>query len=150
MSGAGAVLAFGDLSIGQRAAFDTQVSARELDQFIALSGDTNRLHADAAFARSRGYPDRVVHGALLSALVSRLAGVHLPGENCILHSLSLQFKVPVIVGARLRVEGVIDQLSDAVQAGVLKVSVTDLTTGRLAASGKAHFGLTREQLHCDA
>ncbi|CAN5315110.1 MaoC family dehydratase [soil metagenome] len=137
-----AQLTFADLTVGQQAEFETPVSAQNLDRFIALSGDNNPLHANSEFARARGFADRVVHGAYLSALVSRLVGVHLPGENCILHSINLQFKSPLIVGSRVQVEGVVDQLSDAVQAAVLKVLVTDLADGRVIASGKVHLGFT--------
>ena len=61
-------MAFADLSVGQRAGFESLVSGRDLDRFIALSGDASPLHADAAFARARGFAGRVVHGAYLSGL----------------------------------------------------------------------------------
>jgi 3-hydroxybutyryl-CoA dehydratase len=139
-----AAMQFIDLRVGQGAGFEVLVRASDVDRFAELSGDVNPLHTDAAFARGRGHADRVVHGAFLSALVSRLVGVHLPGRNCLLHSMNLQFRSPLLVGARVRVEGVVDQLSEAVQAAVLKVSVTDLADGRQVASGKVHLGFTSE------
>ena len=138
-------MGFSDLSIGQQASFEAVVSESDLDRFIELSGDVNPLHCDRDFARARGFGDRVVHGAYLSALVSRLVGVHLPGENCILQSMSLQFRSPLQVASRVRVEGAVDQLSEAVQAAVLKVSVTALEDGRTVASGKVHLGFTGPQ-----
>ncbi|MES2942549.1 MAG: MaoC/PaaZ C-terminal domain-containing protein [Pseudomonadota bacterium] len=135
---------FTDLSIGQTAAFEVLVSHQDLDRFIELSGDNNPLHADSEFARARGFVDRVVHGAYIAALVSRLVGVHLPGENCIVHSMNLQFKAPLVVGRRAEVQAVIDQLSDAVQAAILKITVTDLDAGQTVATGKVNLGFTAE------
>jgi len=135
-------LDYSDLALGQQASFEALVSGSDLDQFIELFGDKNPLHSDAGFARKRGFADRVVHGAYLSGLVSRLVGVHLPGENCIVHSINLQFRSPLLVDSAVRVAGSVDQLSDSVQAAVMKVSITELAEGRTVASGKVHLGFT--------
>lgn len=135
---------FTDLSLGQTAAFEQHVSVQDLDRFIELSGDSNPLHADHEFARARGFAGRVVHGAYIAALVSRLVGVQLPGENCIVHSINLQFKAPLVVGRRVQVQAVIDQLSDAVQAAILKITVTDMDAMQVVATGKLSLGFTTE------
>lgn len=144
MSAAG--MGFADLSLGQQASFEATVSARDVDRFIELSGDTNPLHRDADFARARGFEGRVVHGAYLCALVSRLVGVHLPGDNAVVHSIALEFRSPLIVDSPVRVTGSVDQLSEAVGAAVLKVSVTALEDGRTLATGKVRLGFTSENL----
>lgn len=134
--------AFEDLRVGQAAAFEVAVTAADIDGFAALSGDVSPLHVDDGFARSRGFDGRVVHGAYLTALVSRLVGVHLPGENALLQSVAMQFRRPVPVGTRLSVTGTVDQLSEAVRAVVLKVTVRDLASGETVATGKATVGFT--------
>lgn len=133
---------FDDLRIGQEAAFEAEVNEADIDRFAAVSGDVSPLHVDTGFARSRGFGGRVAHGAYLTALVSRLVGVHLPGENCLLQSVSMQFRRPVLAGSRVEVRGVVDQLSEAVRTAVLKVTVRDAGTGEVAATGKATVGLT--------
>lgn len=139
-----AQMKFTELHVDQTTAFEVLVSNQDLDRFIELSGDNNPLHADSEFARSRGFADRVVHGAYIAALVSRLVGVHLPGENCIVHSMNLQFKAPLLVSTRVEVQAVIDQLSDAVQAAILKITVTNLDAGQVVATGKINLGFTVE------
>jgi len=134
--------AFEDLHVGQQAAFEVEVSEADVDRFAALSGDVSPLHVDAGFARSRGFGGRVVHGAYLTALVSRLVGVHLPGENALLQSVAMRFRRPVVAGARLSVTGVVDQLSEAVRTAVVKVTLRDLASGEIAAAGKAMVGFT--------
>src|SRR3546814_8247726 len=97
---------------------------------------------DAGFARARGFAGRVAHGAYLTALVSRLVGVHLPGERCLLHSVAMQFRRPVLAGTRVVVTGVVEQLSEAVRSAVIKVAVQDAATGEAAATGRASVGFT--------
>lgn len=118
------------------------MTAQDVDRFIALSGDASPLHVDVGFARERGFRDRVVHGAYLTALVSRLVGMHLPGQEALLQSINLQFRSPLLVGSQVRVDATVEQLSDAVQAAVLKVSITALEDGRTVASGRVHLGFT--------
>ena len=136
-------LTFSDLRLGQEAAFEVVVEADDVDRFAALSGDVSPLHVSDAFAHSRGYAGRVVHGAYLTALVSRLVGVHLPGENCLLHGVNMQFRVPVLTGTRISVSGVVDQLSEAVRTAVIKVAIRDVSTGTVVATGKANIGFTQ-------
>jgi len=133
---------FEDLRIGQEAAFEAAVTEADIDRFAAASGDISPLHVDAGFARSRGFAGRVAHGAYLTALASRLVGVHLPGENCLLQSLAMQFRRPVLAGSRVEVRGVVGQLSAAVQTAVIKLTVCDALTGEVAATGKATVVLT--------
>lgn len=133
---------FDDLRLGQEAAFEAAVSEADIDRFAAVSGDVSPLHVDAGFARSRGFAGRVAHGAYLTALASRLVGVHLPGENCLLQSLAMQFRRPVLAGSRVEVRGVVDQLSESVRTAVIRVTVRDAATGVVAATGKATVGLT--------
>jgi acyl dehydratase len=138
-------LAFDALAVGQAAGFEACVTAEDLDRFIALSGDANPLHADAAFAAARGFGGRVVHGAYLCALVSRLVGMRLPGRDAIVHAMSLEFRSPLMAGEAVRVAGVVDQVSEAVRSAVLRVTVTALADGRTVATGKVRLGFTADQ-----
>lgn len=142
MSAGPARFGFEDLRVGQQAGFETQVTEADIDAFAGVSGDVSPLHLDDGFARSRGFAGRVVHGAYLTALVSRLVGVHLPGENCLLQSVSMQFRRPVAAGARLAVTGTVDQMSEAVRSAVIKVAIQELSSGETAATGKATVGFT--------
>ena len=73
-----------DLAVGQHAEFETVIADGDIDRFATLSGDKSPLHVDKVFARTRGYADRVAHGAYLVALASRLVGMYLPGRNALL------------------------------------------------------------------
>ncbi|MBN8902829.1 MAG: MaoC family dehydratase N-terminal domain-containing protein, partial [Rhodospirillales bacterium] len=133
---------FEQLAVGQEAAFETELTDRDIDAFAALSGDANPLHVEPAFARDRGFPDRVAHGAHLVALASRLVGMHLPGRDALLLAVQASFTAPVHPGTRLTVTGTVDQLSDGVRSAILKLRVTETGTGRLLARGKLTVGFT--------
>lgn len=88
---------FEDLSVGQTAEFSRKVTTDMMDSFCEISGDVNPLHKDDDFARGKGYPGRVVYGMLTSSMYSCLAGVYIPGENCLLQSVHADFLAPVLL-----------------------------------------------------
>jgi 3-hydroxybutyryl-CoA dehydratase len=94
------------LATGVAAEFERRIDDADVDAFAELSGDRSPLHVDRAFALRRGYRDRVVHGALLAGLVSRLVGTELPGRNALLLRIRLDFPAPTFPGeaVTIRVE----------------------------------------------
>ena len=138
-----ATLRFEDLSCGDEVGFEHNLTTADIDAFAALSGDISPLHMSDDFARSRGFPGRVAHGALLSAYVSRLFGVYLPGQDCILQSVSLKYLQPAHGGDHLTFTARIGQKSELVRSLTAEVTVTN-ALGILVAKGKVQFGFTSE------
>jgi len=134
-------LSLSEMNPGRTYFFKTRINDTDIDRFAALSGDYNPLHMDAKFAKSRGFPGRVVHGAYLTALASQIVGMHLPGENCLLHSVQMKFAKPVCCGMLIKVTGIVDQLSEATAAAVIAISITDPASDEVFASGKAVVGI---------
>jgi 3-hydroxybutyryl-CoA dehydratase len=64
---------------GQTYRFQTMLSEVDVDTFAMLTGDMNYIHLKNEFARKRGFDNRLIHGAFLVGLMSRLVGMHLPG-----------------------------------------------------------------------
>lgn len=145
MDSAAAALAFEDLAIGQRGEFETTVGEADIDRFAALSGDASPLHTDPDFARRRGFDDRLAHGAYLVALASRLVGMSLPGRNALLLKVEMSFAAPVVPGTRVRVAGLVEQLSEAVRSAVIGVRITDATRLSPLARGKLTVRFTEER-----
>lgn len=134
-------IAWNELTAGAAASVDFVISAEELDQFAALSGDYNPLHVDAEFARSKGFEGAVVHGALLVAKISQLIGMQLPGRDSVWTGLALQFRKPLYVGCQAQVEAIIEQLSPATGMVLLKLKLCAGDT--LLAKGEAEVLLVR-------
>jgi len=119
----------------EEASFEVGVGPEQLRAFAELSGDRNPLHTDAA-AGPFGRP--VLHGAFAAGLVSRMAGMHIPGADCLLHRMQLRFLAPVIPPVRLLVRGTL--ISQSGDDGRASVTVSDAESGRRYVEASYEFG----------
>ncbi|MFB6179541.1 MAG: MaoC family dehydratase [Halorientalis sp.] len=87
------------LTIGDTVQFAKTISDTDVRQFAAGSGDTNPLHLDEEAASETRFGDRIVHGLLVSGLISA-ALARFPGQIVYL-SQDLAFHGPVYVGDRV-------------------------------------------------
>ena len=101
------------MKVGMAERFVVTVGEEQQEQFFRLTGDCNPLHRDAGFARERGFADRVVYGMLASAYYSTLAGVYLPGENCLINECKVTYHQAVYPGDVLTVEGVVSDVRES-------------------------------------
>lgn len=90
-----------DLSVGMSAETTNLVTEDVIQQFAAVSGDTNPVHLDADFAAQTSFGERIAHGMLSGAYISAAIGTNLPGPGAIYISQSLSFKRPVKIGAEV-------------------------------------------------
>ena len=97
---------------------------------------------DEAYAAQRGYPGRVVYGMLGASLFSTLAGVYLPGEHCLLHSVECKFAKPVFIGDELTVTGEVTEVSEMFREATIKVWITN-AAGKKVTRGVVKAGLAR-------
>lgn len=134
---------FDDLKAGMKESYEVTVTRKMMEEFRAITGDVNPLHCDEAFARERGYDTTVCYGMLTASFLSTLAGVYLPGENCLIHSVETKFVRPVYPGDRLMVEGTVKEINDTVEQAVLKVVITN-QTGEKVLRGTMKVGVLRE------
>ena len=87
-----------DLSVGQSASRGRTVAEADIAAFAALSGDTNPVHMDEAYAAGTRFKGRIAHGVLSAGYISAALGVDLPGPGAIYLSQSLRFRRPVRIG----------------------------------------------------
>lgn len=114
---------YDDLSVGQTESFTRTITEEMMEGFRTVSGDDNPLHADEEYAVSMGFSDRVVYGMCTASLYSCLAGMYLPGEHCLLHSVHADFLRPVFIGDTLTVEGKIAEKHDSVKQVIIKAVI---------------------------
>lgn len=96
---------FEDIKLGMKEQFKEKITSNSILEFIKLSGDNNPLHTDKNYAIKNGMLDIVAHGMLTSSFYSKLVGVYLPGEKCILHEIDISFKNPVYANDSLTIVG---------------------------------------------
>jgi acyl dehydratase len=89
----------GGLQVGDSIRFSKTLSAEDVEQFAAVSGDTNPLHLDDEAASETRFGGRIVHGTLVSGLISA-ALARLPGTVVYL-SQDTEFRAPVRIGDRV-------------------------------------------------
>lgn len=96
---------FDDISLGMSAEFDVKITQKQMEIFAELSGDFNPMHIDSEYAKNRGYTDVVAYGMLVSSFYSKLVGMYLPGEKCMLNKCAVNYRKPVYVGDVLVISG---------------------------------------------
>jgi acyl dehydratase len=87
------------IGVGDSVTFSKRLTDADVRAFAEASGDTNRLHLDEEFAEQTRFGGRIVHGTLVSGLVSA-ALARLPGLTIYL-SQDVRFTDPVEIGDRL-------------------------------------------------
>ncbi|MDH2608039.1 UDP-4-amino-4,6-dideoxy-N-acetyl-beta-L-altrosamine N-acetyltransferase [Acinetobacter baumannii] len=77
------------------------IPEKKIDQFATLSGDKNPVHLDKEAAISLGFENRIAHGALLVAEISKVAAMDYPSRNAIYLGQNLDFKAPIYPNVEL-------------------------------------------------
>ncbi len=129
-----------ELQVGQTACFEHCFSAQDVETFAALCGDFNPLHTDDSYAASTSFRSPVLHGLLTASLLSRLVGMHLPGQDCLYQSQVLEFVAPAYPGECLRVSGSIVEKNDALRVLVIKTEIRN-SRERILVRGRAQVGV---------
>ena len=96
--------------------------------------------ADDAYAARKGHPSRVVFGMLSASFLSTLAGMYLPGEHSLIHSVEIKLRKPVYIGDTLQICGTVSDKSDAVKIIQVKFVMTN-QDGVKVAKGEMQIGV---------
>ncbi len=119
------------------ASFEVTIGPEQVRAFAEVSGDWNPLHTDPAYAAGTQFGRPILHGAFSAGLVSRMAGMYIPGTDCLLHGMHLRFLEPVVPPVRLVVRGkLVAQRSDVAK---VNVTVSDVENGRRYAEASYEF-----------
>lgn len=89
---------------GDGFSFERYISADDVKQFADIVGDLNPIHIDAEFAEKSSFKKRIVHGAFLAGLISKILGMDFPGQGTIYISQNSAFKRPVYVDTTVKIE----------------------------------------------
>jgi 3-hydroxybutyryl-CoA dehydratase len=89
---------FEDLAVGMEASLAKKITNDDVLAFAELSGDTNPVHLDDAYAAGTMFKQRIAHGFLTASLFSAVLGTKLPGPGAVYLSQNLKFRAPVMIG----------------------------------------------------
>ena len=114
---------FSDLYAGLSASFEVEITEKMMDKFIDITGDVSPIHVNREYAVEHGFKTRVCHGMLFGSMFSTMAGVYLPGEHCLLHSVETKFSSPVYPGDKLTVSAKISEINDTFKVVTIKGNI---------------------------
>ncbi len=125
---------YDEIQVGDNAEIEHVVTARDIEKFIDLTGDDNRLHTDATYAARTSFKKPLAHGMLGASFISTVIGTKLPGDGALWFEQNLAFLLPVRVGdtltIRVQVTKKIDRLQVIeLQTDILNQSHQKVTTG---------------------
>jgi len=107
-----------------------------VNTFAGLCGDNNPLHIDREFASTTHFGEPIVHGILVSSLVSTIFGRTINGSIYVNQTLS--FRKPVFVDAEVRARMTIKSITPKKRGDLLTCSTEFfLADGSLAIDGEA-------------
>jgi acyl dehydratase len=124
--------------VGMSETLAIPVSQAMADAFGDLSGDDAPLHSNEGFARGHGFEGRLVHGALLVSLLSRVVGTRFPGPESLWLKCDVSFRNPCYAPSTLRFHGVVTQQSEATRSIMLKFDITDDRDRQIATAKTVH------------
>ncbi len=125
-----------------------QVTPDVYYSFQRASNDYNPLHTDEAFARRKGFNQRVMYGNILNGFVSHFVGMALPTRDVMIQTQDIQFRKPVFLGDALTLQAEIETTSEAVEIINYKLKFYRQVGGEkplLIATGHVQIGLLHDK-----
>lgn len=121
---------------GDGYSFEQTISADDVEQFAQIVGDLNPVHLDMEFAEKSFFKKRIVHGAFLGGLISKVLGMDFPGQGTIYISQNSIFKRPVYVDTTVKVEVKVTEVINEKRRLVLDTNVYN-EKGEVCLAGSA-------------
>lgn len=87
-----------ELKIGDSAELTRTITEKVVEDFAVVTGDSNPVHTDQAYAEKTMFKGKIAHGALSVGLLSTVLGNILPGHGTIYLSHEVKFLAPVRIG----------------------------------------------------
>jgi 3-hydroxybutyryl-CoA dehydratase len=116
--------------------WERHISEDDVQRFAEIVGDLNPVHLDAEFAAKSFFKKRIVHGAFLAGLISKVLGMDFPGQGTVYISQNSVFKRPVYVDTTVSVKVNVTQVSTEKRRLVLDTNILN-SAGEVCVTGSA-------------
>ena len=103
---------YDSIKVGDNAEIKHKITKQDIDKFVDLTGDDNKLHIDEDYAKKTSFKKPVVHGMLGASFISTIIGTKLPGDGALWFSQTLNFLLPVRVGDEIVIKAEVIKKND--------------------------------------
>ena len=86
---------FSELKVGDKGEFTKKITEEDVNNFIDICKDINPIHVDEEFTKNTPLRTRIVHGILVSSLISTVVGTKVPGPGSVWLDQNMKFLKPV-------------------------------------------------------
>lgn len=137
-----------EIQPGQKAQIRHQITDADIEAFVKLTGDDNKLHTNKEYAASTSFKKPVAHGMISASFISTLIGTKIPGDGALWYEQHLEFLLPVRVGDEIVVNAEVIKKIDRLQAIELKTEVFNQHKQKVI-SGTAKVKVIEQQLSAE-
>ena len=114
---------YDDIQIGTKESLTHKITQNDIEKFVDLTGDDNRLHVDKDYAAKTSFKKPVVHGMIGASFISTIIGTKLPGDGALWFSQTLEFLLPARVGDTISVYAEVIKKNDRERIVELNVEI---------------------------
>ena len=135
---------FEEINVGDVAQLKHTISKYDIERFVDLTGDDNRLHIDEVYAANTSFKKPVAHGMLGASFISTIIGTKLPGDGALWFSQNLEFILPVRIGDLLEIRAEVLKKIDNLNAIVIQTDIYN-QHGQIVTTGVAKVKIIEQQ-----
>jgi acyl dehydratase len=125
------------ISANDSFSYEFSLNVKDLEDFIAVSGDSNDIHRDQSAATESPIGRLAVPGMLTAMIFSRVLGTMFPGHGTVYRSQSLEFLSPVVLGAKYLAHFRVLDVNSGRHRARIDTTVEDKATGEVCLEGIA-------------
>jgi len=114
-------------------------SQDDVIKFSELSGDKNPIHLDADYAASTMFKKPIIHGILGASVLSKILGMHFPGEGSIYLKQDIDFKRPMYVDTEYQALLTVVDINRDKHIAVIETKIVEKESGKTNLVGNAHI-----------
>lgn len=122
--------------VGHKIVIKEKITDDMVRKFAEVSGDHNPMHLDDEYAKKTRFKQRIAHGMISAALISRALGQEL-GPGGIYLSQSLKFLNPIFIDDEVSVEITVTAVRAEKGIGTAETIVKKIPSGDIVVKGEA-------------
>lgn len=92
------------INVGDKAELTHKITRSDVEKFVDLTGDDNKLHVDKEYASKTIFKKPVAHGMLGASFISTIIGTKLPGDGALWFAQNIEFLLPVRIGDEITIK----------------------------------------------